>query len=198
MSPDAAHHPSPPAARRLLLRPPAQNQTVPNKVLLLPFPTPVAAPATWSGARSPLHLPRAAGEGKWGLRAVTSAPPGPSAPALSALHRPLLRPGWGRAGPGRGFGGEARVGSFRPRRELGSDLPAPLSPAPHPHWLDRGGVCGSWRTAGPVEAPRTVPASLGNWQLVFLKTLFVPQQVREGGVRVRTFFYRPRSGGARR
>ena len=32
------------------------------------------------------------------------------------------------------------MGSFL-TRELGSDLPAPLSPAPHPHWLDRGGVC---------------------------------------------------------
>lgn len=42
----------------LLLRPPAQNQTVPNKSAIVAFPHPRRCPATWSGARSPLHLPR--------------------------------------------------------------------------------------------------------------------------------------------
>lgn len=51
--------------------------------------------------------------------------------------------------------------------------------------------------------PRTVPGSLGldNWQLVLKKYIFVPQQDKEGGMRVMTpffFFYRPRNGGSER
>lgn len=51
--------------------------------------------------------------------------------------------------------------------------------------------------------PRTVPGSLGldNWQLVLKKYIFVPQQDKEGGMRVMTpffFIYRPRNGGSER
>lgn len=73
------------------------------KVLLLPFPTPVAAPPPGAEPGPLFTCPGAGrGEGKWGLRAVTSAPPGPPASPPPALPAPTpgLRPGWGEGGAG--------------------------------------------------------------------------------------------------
>lgn len=76
----------------LLLRPPAQNQTVPNKSAIVASPHPRRCPATWSGARSPLHLPRGRpGGGEVGPRGRDFRSPWPpvSPPPVS----PALTPG---------------------------------------------------------------------------------------------------------
>lgn len=134
-------------------RPPAQNQTVPNKSAIVAVPHPRRCPATWSGAWSPLHLPR-------GRRAARGAGSGPRSGDFRSPGPPALTPGPG-AGGASGGGGSFLV------RDLGSGLPRP-SFTPHPHWLDkrRGAKPGQQEARDSASSLR-----LDSWQLVFRKII---------------------------
>lgn len=107
MSPDAAHHPSPPAAPSAASSSahPLRTKQSQIKVLLLPFPTPAAAPPPGAEPGPLFTCPGAGrGEGEWGLRAGTSAPPSP-APSFPSPSAPSTDPWASRGGCGLGSGG---------------------------------------------------------------------------------------------
>lgn len=159
-------------AGRLLLRPPAQNQTVPNKSAIVagPFPTPVAAPPPGAEPGPLFTCPGAGrGEGRRGSWASQQGLPLPYPPAspLPVPPTPTPRP--------RGTRPLFALRGFFLARQPDSGLTPTPRFSSHSHWLEQRRDLQSWENTEVLgDAPRTVPGSLrlSNWQVVlfFQKT----------------------------
>lgn len=160
MQPDAADHPLPrrPGGRRLL-RPPAQNPTVPNKsaIVARPSPTPVAAPPPGAEPGLLFTCPRAGrGEGKRGLLAGTSALSATPHPNQDSPLRPL-RPEGGPFAVWWGLLSHQRPQSGLPR--------PPLALTPVFAGCRDAGFAKLGGHEARCQAPRMVPRLTGACQL---------------------------------